>query len=284
MGLTLKEFQLFQSFIEKRCGIVIDVDRLYWLESRLRRIVEDNGLENFCSLYEQIWRPEGSALAQRMIDAITVNETYWFRERAPWAVLETQLLPQYLRQLRDGSRQRVRIWSAACSSGQEPYSVAMWIHHFLQCREATDLYRDRFEIVATDISQAALTEAQRGCYDVLAMNRGLDAALKKEYFGWRGQQWQINEGIRQAVEFRSFNLQQPFDTLGSFDVIFLRYVAIYFAGSTRRQLMEKMAAALVDDGVLFLGGSEVMLGYKDLFEQKSVAGGAFYRKKADNGK
>ena len=277
--LNAAEFRLLQAFIEERCGITVTTEKAYLIESRLSRTLHEAGLGSFSALYERVRQPDGKELAQKVIDAITTHETYWFRDKTPWAILEEILLPQYVQELQSGSRRTIRIWSAACSTGQEPYSIAMLIHRFLAKNKIHPSVLGQFEIIASDISQAVLAEARDGCYDCFAISRGLDASLRERYFRRDEDYWRLQDVIRQAVVFQVFNLQHSFAPFGQFDVVFFRYVAIYFAGEIKRRILEKMAAALTDRGVLFLGNAEVMLGYQDIFQQEQNQYGVFYRAK-----
>ena len=276
MRLTPEEFLLFRMLIEKYSGIVLEEERFSFLERRLARLLEEEGLALFQELYERVRRPENQELVQRMMDVVTINETSWFRDRALWEVLETFLLPRYLRELEEGRRNKVCIWSAACSTGQEPYSIMICIHRFLQRRQALEKYWNCFKVTATDISRTAIAEAREGCYDSLAIRRGLEDEWIGQYFLQCGSVWKINDIFRQAVDFRVLNLQHPFAGLEGFDIILLRYVAIYFAGDTRRRLMEKISRALAPEGVLLLGGAEILRGYQELFRQEEIGGGVFF--------
>lgn len=255
--LSTYEFSLFSRFIEERAGIEIRENKAYLIENRLLRLLNDGNCPSFHRLYRDMIEDPSGSLAEKVIDAITTNETYWFRDRTPWEYLRQEWLPRIVVELRSRRRCRARIWSAAAATGQEAYSMAILIDRYLKDNGITDVLLSQFEILATDISPDALQRARAGRYDEIAMARGLDAALRDAYFARDGNGYLLAEPIRRAVTFRHFNLQNSFAPLGSFDVIFLRYAMIYFSEPMRQQTACKLRLALREDGVLFLGASEL---------------------------
>lgn len=263
--LSPYEFTLFSHFVEERTGIEIREGKSYLIETRLLRLLDEGNYTSFQQLYCAMRRDTAGALAERVVDALTTNETLWFRDRSPWDYLEAEQMPRFVDELRRGLRMKVRIWSAAASTGQEAYSTAMMIDRYLRVRGISDVTLSRFEILATDISPTVLARAREGCYDEIAIQRGLDDSLRSRYFRREGAGYRLDERIRRAVTFRKFNLLDSFVPLGTFDVVFLRYVMIYFSEPMRQDVVRKLKTAVRPDGVLFLGASELYKSVSSAF-------------------
>lgn len=274
--LSTQEFLLLQKLINNLTGIFIPIEKVFLIEHKLNKLLKDLGYKSFLELYYNLNKKPDNILQDKIIDLVTNNETMWFRDKTPWRVLKNLLLPQYLEEFDQGKRSNVRIWSAACSTGQEPYSTAICIDNYLSTigRKAA---HPIFEIIATDLSEAALDSAKKAVYDGISMERGLDQTQKQIYFQPKMGRWQLNEEIKQMVEFQTFNLLDPFWPLGNFDVILCRYVTIYFSDSVRTNVYKKLARALHPNGVLFLGNSEVFSNYNDSFCLGSHGEDSFYR-------
>lgn len=255
--LSPYEFTLFSRFVEERTGIEIREAKSYLIETRLLRLLDAGRYTSFQQLYCAMRQDATGALAEQVVDALTTNETLWFRDRAPWQYLETEQMPRLVDELRRGLRSKVRVWSAAASTGQEAYSTAMMIDRYLHMKGIFDVPLSRFEIVATDISPTVLARAREGYYDELAIRRGLDDDMRVRYFHRENAGYRLDDRIRRAVTFRKFNLLNSFITLGTFDVVFLRYVMIYFSEPMRQDVVRKLRTAVNPDGVLFLGASEL---------------------------
>jgi len=267
-----------QKYIKDRCGIQIPEDKAYLIESRLAKLLAEYSAKSFTDLYHMLCdHRNNNELTEKVIDAITINETQWFRDKTPWRILEDILLPVYVKELREKKRSRVRIWSAACSTGQEPYSTAMCINNYLSRRGVDDIGLFDFEILATDISQAALQIARIGRYDNISAMRGLDDTYRNRYLKREGQVWVIDERLKKAVSFQQFNLCKSFLLLGQFDIIFCRYVTIYFFEEFKKEVLRKMASALNPKGVLFLGNSEIFSEPGEDFVVEEYKGGVYYR-------
>ena len=277
--LTSKEFTNMQKYIEEKCGISIGEDKAYLMESRLSGLLVESGLSSFEELYQKIIRENNQLVVEKVIDAVTTNETFWFRDKMPWSMMEEILLPVYLREFREGKRTCVRIWSAACSSGQEPYSTAICINNYLESNGIKDVSLAQFNILATDISNSILQIAALGRFDNISIMRGLEIEYKEKYFENRDRAWNINEKIKNAVRFQQFNLQRDFFLLGSFDIIFCRNVLIYFSERMKQEVMDKMAAVLNIGGVLFLGSSELFPGFNTKYAVEQYKNGIYYRSK-----
>lgn len=277
-ALSNKEFILFQKYIEEQCGIAIGDEKAYLIESRLTKLLVETKLDTFEELYKMLYRNRDLKLSEKVIDAITTNETLWFRDKTPWIILEKQLLPRYIDEIRK-TKKRVRIWSAASSSGQEAYSTVMTIHQYLKKNKVIDVTLDDFEILGTDISAPILEIAKAGRYDPISIMRGLDPQLKETYFLNEGRVWTFKEEFRKHVTFRKFNLQNSFASMGRFDIVFCRYVMIYFSQEFKREMTKKLAQSIKPQGVLFIGNSEIFPNYKDYFESKQLEKGIYYQVK-----
>ena len=202
--------------------------------------------------------------------AMTTNETFWFRDPKHFDVLMDNLLPE-LSQRKMGS---VRIWSAACSSGQEPYSISLLVQ---QARQSGKLKSD-VEILGTDISQGMLETAKRGTYSEIELGRGISPALKTNYFQNVRDGWQLKDDIRRRVSFKYFNLQDRYQPLGKFDVIFCRNVLIYFSDSLKTEILQRMADVLVPGGYLFLSSTEALPVAVTQFEKVTISGTRLFKR------
>lgn len=282
-NLSSDDFILFQKYIEEQCGISIRDDKAYLIESRLSKFLVKFSLENFEELYKMLSHQKNKELAEEVIDALTTNETLWFREKTPWEFITDTLLEKYIYEIRQGKRTKVRIWSAACSTGQEPYSIAMCINSYLEKHGIKDVTLRHFEILATDISSSVLQMAKRGKYDSISMARGLELSYRDRYFKQEGRIWVLDEKIKNAVQFIQFNLQKSFSNFGKFDLVFCRYVAIYFSESFKKEVFKKIAFSLVSEGILILGNSEVFFEYKEDYEVAQYKNIVFYRVRGGKG-
>ncbi len=267
-----------QGYIEKQTGIKIGEEKSYLIESRLSKLIKELKMSNFENLYYKILADKTKHYENKVIDAITTNETLWFRDKLPWEVFENVLLPNYIEALRKEKVSKIRIWSAACSSGQEPYSIAMLIDNYLIKNKVQDIKLSDFEIIATDISISILDIAKKGEYDFISISRGLDESYRRKYFKKKEKVWVLDSKIINSVKFIQFNLLNSFMLLGKFDLIFFRYVMIYFSNTLKKQMIKKIHNALLFDGVLFIGSSELMVDYKDLFTDNRYKNSTFYKK------
>ncbi len=280
MGVALSEleFQLFQKLIMEKCGIEITEDKSYLIESRLSKILIDSKLISFGELYAHIQQSNNAALVGKLIDAITTNETLWFRDKTPWKILEELYMPKFCEQIRSGAKNKIRIWSAATSTGQEAYSTAICIDNYLKLRFIKDVTLEDFEIIGTDISKHVLEIAKRGKYDNIAIMRGLDPSIKSRYFTNVGNAWEISDEIKKAVSFREFNLQNSFYIFGKFDFIFCRYVLIYFSEALKSDIISRLYESLSPNGVLFFGAYELLGSMSTCFYKREYGNGIYYEK------
>lgn len=279
ISISSQEFVLMQDYIRDECGITIGADKAYLIESRLSGMLRELDCSSYGQLYNLLSTKRDRVIAERVIDAITTNETLWFRDKMPWTIMEEVLMPQYIEMLRSGEKDKIRIWSAGCSTGQEPYSIAMSIHSYLEQRGLKDELLKRFEILGTDISATVLEIAKNGRYDSISIMRGLPQDYKDKYFTNEGRVWSINSDIIDMVDFRKYNLQRSFILLGKFDIIFCRYVMIYFSSELKNELVSKFSMALNPEGILFVGSSEVFKDHGEYFKRREHEGGIYYQKK-----
>jgi chemotaxis protein methyltransferase CheR len=251
-------FDRFRGFLAARSGVALDADKMYFVENRLRPLAQARGLPSAEALIAQMERTGDAALENAVIAAMLTNETFFFRDRAPFDHFRDVMLPALL-QKRAESR-HIRILSAACASGQEPYSLAMILDE-----AARKIAGWRIDIIGVDLSEAVLEAARSGLYSQFEVQRGLPIAHLLRYFRRDGDRWRIVEHLRARVRFRAFNLLADMRPLGQFDVIFCRNVLLYFDVETRRRVLRRLGAALAPDGYLVLGATESPAGAADLF-------------------
>jgi chemotaxis protein methyltransferase CheR len=272
--ISTQAFALLRDFIEAECGIALGPEKAYLVETRLSKIVAKHGCDSFEAFYQLVKREQIPGLREEIIDAMTTNETLWFRDGHPFTILDEVILPALAQNLRANPANKARIWSAASSTGQEAYSIAMTIHEY--CRRNPGIRPDQFEIVGTDISSSAIFLAKAARYDGLAISRGMRDDLKNRYFTQEGPVWCLRDEVKRMVTFSKFNLQNPPGSLGRFDCVFLRYVAIYFSESFKRRLLHNVARATNAPGYLMVGAVESLRGVSDIHEPRSHAGGFYY--------
>ncbi|HLT63523.1 MAG TPA: protein-glutamate O-methyltransferase CheR [Pseudohongiella sp.] len=247
-----EDYQVFRVFLDKACGIVLGDNKQYLVVNRMRRIMDEYRFSTLTALVSAINQHAIPGLKEKVIDAMTTNETFWFRDSAPFDALRDVVFPRLLLEER---RPFLRIWSAACSSGQEPYSISMVFEEFKQ-KNPGILVRDP-EIVATDISMSMLNNARQAEYDGLSVSRGLSDARRQQFFDALPEgRFRLKRSITQRVNFKQLNLKDPYLALGRFDVVFCRNVLIYFAADLKIDILQRMRAAMNPGAYLFLGASE----------------------------
>ncbi|MDD3268939.1 MAG: protein-glutamate O-methyltransferase CheR [Syntrophomonadaceae bacterium] len=278
-SLSPREFALLQKYIEEHSGIELGAEKAYLIESRLSGLLENYSLGSYEELFYKAYSRKDVIFTRQVFDAITTNETFWFRDKTPWYIMEDLLLPQYIREMQAGRRVNVRIWSCACSSGQEPYSIAMSIDSFLKKNGPGDIGLERFKIMATDLSGSILDLAKSGRYDSVSMERGLDPVMIDRYFTREGNRWLISERIKRAVDFRQFNLKTEPIYSQYYDIIFCRNVLIYFSELTKENILHKIINALKPQGVLFIGASEIIKDASGSLEMDTYQDGVYFRLK-----
>jgi chemotaxis protein methyltransferase CheR len=269
------EFKQLREFIEKSCGIALGDEKAYLVENRLVGLLADAGCASFGELYKKAVSEPKLGLRDKIVDAMTTNETSWFRDKYPFDIFETTVLKKMTQEIMSGIRKKIRIWCAAGSTGQEPYSLAITLSEF--SRKVSSQPLQCTEIIATDISPSVLFLAIAGRYDQISMSRGMPPELRDRYFTKSGKVWVLSEEIRKIVSFKKLNLQDDFSLLGKFDIVFCRNVLIYFSDSFKRRLFDKFADILNPGGIFFLGASESAGNYSNRFSMITENKHLYYR-------
>ncbi len=271
--LSPAEYSNFCNFLEQHCGIVLGASKQYLVRSRLSPLISEHRCDSLSALVRRAMEPREKALRSVVIDAMTTNETLWFRDRYPFEILSQRLLVEF-----SNLNRPLKIWSAASSSGQEPYSIAMTCLEF-QEKNPGALKRG-FEILGTDISPSMLAHCQKGEYDKLALSRGLSAERQRKYLepGSDGC-FKMKQSVKQHVKFRPLNLLDNFASVGRFDIIFCRNVLIYFSPEVKRQIFANFAKVANTNGYLMLGASESVNGLTNEFEMNRCPAGIVYKAK-----
>ena len=269
--LTAADYLALHDFLECQAGIRLGAGKEYLVVSRLGRLLSEFGLCGFDGLVARLAEYGDGRLQTAVVDAMTTNETFWFRDSTHFRVLVDGLLAET-------RSPRLRIWSAAASTGQEAYTAAICLQDAMQAGVVSRSLH--YEILGTDISPTAVQEAQGASYCGVAAARGLSDAQRRRYFREQGGCIELLPPYRKGISFRTFNLLKPFDPLGRFDVVFCRNVLIYFSQERKRDIVVRIARALNPGGHLFLGSTESISGHEDLFEMRSIAGGLVYRRRS----
>ena len=253
------DFELFRSLLKQRSGLVVTTDKAYLLESRLMPVARKWHLKGLEDLASAIRARRDEKLIRDITEAMTTNESSFFRDSRPFDQFRNLVLPNLMKQR--AATRRIRIWSAACSSGQEPYSLAIMLQE-----ERAKLSGWTVEIIGTDLSNEILAKARAGTYTQFEVQRGLPIQLLVKYFKQVGDKWEIAPEIRRMVSFREFNLLSSLAPLGQFDIVFCRNVLIYFDQPTKAMVLNNISKLMPQDGVLYLGGAETVLGITDRFK------------------
>ena len=268
--MTPEDFAYVCRFVRERSAIVLEPGKEYLVETRLAPVARKMEFDSVGALIAKLRGAPDNGLHARVIEAMVTTETSFFRDSHPFESLKTAALPDLIR--RRAAERRLNVWSAACSTGQEPYSVAIIIReHF------PELLGWQVNILATDLSAEVLAKARAGTYSQLEVNRGLPAAALVKHFTQSGTSWQVSETVRRAVEFRELNLVRPWPALPKMDVVFLRNVMIYFDVETKKAILSRVARQLNPDGYLILGGAETTLNLDSSFRRVDALKGGFYQ-------
>jgi chemotaxis protein methyltransferase CheR len=255
--VTPADYQFLQKILKERSGLDLSADKQYLVESRLLPVARKFALAGITELVQRM-KAADHEIETLVVEAMTTNETFFFRDKIPFDHLRETILPIMLRER--ASRRALRIWSAACSTGQEPYSIAMCLKEF-----GPELAGWRIEIVATDLSQGVLEKSKAGMFSQFEVQRGLPIQLLVKYFRQIGDMWQINPDIRAMIQFKQLNLLHDISHLGVFDVVFCRNVLIYFDQETKGAIFKRLAKVTASDGYLTLGAAETVVGLTDTF-------------------
>jgi len=253
------DFDIYKDLLKTESGIIITPDKAYLLDSRLTPVARRWGHEDLDAMAAALRGAPDKRLVKEIVEAMTTNETSFFRDTRPFNLFKHAVLP-YITQQRQNTR-RLKIWCAACSSGQEPYSLSMILKE-----EAEKHGVFQTDILGTDISEDILEQARTAIYSQFEVQRGLPIQLLMKYFEQTDKKWQLKDDIRKMVRYRYFNLLDSMTMLGTFDIIFCRNVLIYFDEATKRDILGRMSKCLAPDGVLYLGGAETVLGVTDAFK------------------
>jgi chemotaxis protein methyltransferase CheR len=256
--VTPLDYEFLRKLLRERSGLDLSSEKQYLVESRLIPLARRAGLSGLAELVQKI-KAGSSTLTTEVVEAMTTNETFFFRDKIPFDHLRETILPAILQT--HARRRSLRIWCAASSTGQEPYSIAMCLKEI-----APALAGWRVEILATDLSQGVLEKARAGIFSQFEVQRGLPIQMLVKHFTQVGELWQLNADIRAMVQHRQLNLLQDFSHLGTFDVVFCRNVLIYFDHETKASIFDRVAKVLEPDGVLLLGAAESVVGISDAFK------------------
>lgn len=270
MPLEIKDFEYIRDFLVKRSAIVLDCEKVYLVESRLQPLARKEGLESVGELVSKMKSMPINGLHQRVVEAMTTHETSFFRDINPFNAMQKSVLPALI-DARKATRE-LRIWCMACSTGQEPYSLAMLIREYFP-----QLENWKVTILATDLSAQVLQKAQAGQFSQHEINRGLPAPYILKYFQRQGMNWQIKDELKKMISFQQMNLIEPWLAVPKMDVIFLRNVLIYFDVPTKKEILSKVRRVLNQDSYLFLGGSENAIGLDDAFKRLELEQSSVYQ-------
>ncbi|WP_262690898.1 CheR family methyltransferase [Kordiimonas aestuarii] len=256
--MKTEDFEFLASMLKERSGLMLTPDKVYLLESRLTPLARKRGLDTLDALVQKLRMTREDGLIRDVTEAMTTNESFFFRDNTPFDLFKNHVLPAM--EKNRGTQKRLRIWCAAASTGQEPYSLAILL------RENWIKWQNwNIEIVGTDICTQVLEKAKAGTYSQFEVQRGLPIQMLIKYFKQEGDMWRLSDDIRKMVTFRPFNLLSNFIGMGTVDVIYCRNVLIYFDQQTKKDVLERMRKCLASDGTLFLGAAETVLGITDSF-------------------
>ncbi len=276
--ITQEEHAQWCQYIQELSGIHLDGSKAYLLETRLASLLEQEHSSCFSELYHKARTLGGEALRQKIIDRISTNETLFFRDKSPFELLQHKIIPDLIDARKAASSgffpTSIRIWSAACSTGQEIYSIAMVLKELLP-----DPKGYRIQLLGTDLSNDAIARASRGEYNQFEIKRGLSEEKLKKYFTFNGSAWKIKDEIRGMVSFKKMNLTVPFEGLGKFDIVFCRNVGVYFDMADRKKLFDNIRRVMEKDGYLIIGSTESLMNVDPRYEPKRYLRSVFYQLK-----
>jgi chemotaxis protein methyltransferase CheR len=270
MSLAAADFDYIRDVVRRHSAIVLEPGKEYLVESRLVPLARKEGEQSIASLVAKMRAERTGALTGRVVDAMTTNETSFFRDNHPFDAMVKHVLPELVRAR--ATERRLSIWCGASSSGQEPYTLTMLLKDVLTAHPGWSA-----NLLATDLSAEMLERTKAGVYTQLEVNRGLPVAMLVRHFDKVGTQWQVKPELRAMVKTRPLNLAVPFPPIGTFDVVFLRNVLIYFDAPTKKAVLQRVRQVLRPDGYLFLGGAETTLGIDDAFDRVVLDRATAYR-------
>ena len=276
MDPSAEQYEVLKHYIEENCGIHLPVGKEYLLDTRLAMLLAEAGCSGFDELYARIRADTTGVLQDKVFDAMTTNETLWFRDTSAWQALREAILPGFLERIVAGEKHQFRIWSAGCSTGQEVYSLAMALDGLVLRYADRGVRWDHIDLLATDISTSALAVAQAGRYDRISMSRGMEDGYRERYFAKDGTVSVLEDALRKRVRFRKYNLLDEPVGLGCFDLVLLRNVAIYFSDRRKQEVYERVADAMYPGGVLMVGASESVIGRTGRFRRQQHGKAVYY--------
>lgn len=265
--LTPADLDFIRGLVRERSAIVLEHDKQYLIETRMQMLAKLEGFPSVAHLMAEIRCGKRHV---RVVEAMTTNETSFFRDLMPFEALRKLVLPELMTSR--ANERHLQIWCAACSTGQEPYSIAMTLREY-----SPSLHDWKLQLLATDLANTVLDRARKGAFNQLEVNRGLPAPLLLKYFAKQGAEWQIKDELRSMIQFQQLNLITPWPPLPTMDIIFLRNVLIYFDVSVKQQILARVRNVLRPDGFLFLGGAETTMNLDDAFERVPFERSGCYR-------
>jgi chemotaxis protein methyltransferase CheR len=268
--VTPTDYDFIRKVLKERSGYVLSPDKQYLIDSRLTPLARQEGCATLDDLVMKMRRPGAEALLARVTETMTINESFFFRDKIPFDRFKDTILPAVMEARR--AQRRLRIWCSACSTGQEPYSLAMLLRSMRE-----KLAGWQIDIVATDISSDVLDRARAGIYSQFEVQRGLPIQMLMQFFQQVGEQWRVSEEIRRMVQFRQLNLLERFTMLGTFDVVFCRNVLIYFDQPTKSDVLDRICHQLAPQGFLVLGAAETVVGLSECFKPHADKRGLYVR-------
>lgn len=270
MSLSGSDVDFISQVVRARSAIVLDRSKEYLIESRLVALARERGDASMSDLVRALRANPTGPVRDQVVEAMTTNETSFFRDGHPFMALSNEILPDLL--VQRGRERALNIWCAACSSGQEPYTIAMLIQELIGADPSW-----RIRLLATDIDNKMLARTREGVYTQFEINRGLPAPLLVRYFARHGMNYQVDPRLRKMIETRFLNLAEPLPPMEQMDIVFLRNVLIYFDVDTKRSILQQVKKAMRPDGYLFLGGAETTMNVDDGWERQNIGRAAVYR-------
>jgi chemotaxis protein methyltransferase CheR len=277
MSITATEYDYIRQLIQKSAGIVLEAGKEYLVEARLAPIIREAKLNTMADLIKKLQASSVDPLHKKVTDAMTTNETSFFRDQHPFESLRRLVLPDLL--AKRAASKTLSIWCAASSSGQEPYTIAMTLF------ESIPAIRDwKLTFIATDLSRQMVERSRAGRYSQLEVNRGLPAPLMVKYFKKDGLEWQIDEKLRSAIDFRELNLLGSWGQMPQLDIVFIRNVLIYFDSDTKKEIFRRIRGLIRPDGYMFLGGAETTMNLDESFQRNPAERSGIYQLKTATAK
>jgi chemotaxis protein methyltransferase CheR len=270
MSMTETDFDYVRTLVRERSAIVLEDNKLYLAEMRISQLAREEGFPSVEELIAKMRKNRLDALHTKVVEAMTTNETSFFRDLHPFEALKTAVIPEMME--KRALTRTLTIWSAACSTGQEAYTIAITIREHFPTLASWNV-----RILGTDLASDIVAKANQGRYGKIEINRGMPAPLLVKYFERDGLHWTVKEELRRMVEFRQMNLATPWSGVPAMDIVFLRNVLIYFSVETKKQILERVRQVLRTDGYLFLGGAETTLNVDERFQRVQHGKASCYR-------